>query len=106
MAADLGLGGVEVAGEALPSSVVGARSVRLISISLRRAWAQVSRPILSTAIRRLCPAVAVVDLQDAAEALQYPLGTLHAPTSGIGEDHARWRVSGKETWVSGAAGLG
>ena len=31
-----------------------------------------------------------VDLQNAAKALQYPLGMLPAPTGGIGEDHARW----------------
>lgn len=31
-----------------------------------------------------------VDLQDAAEALQDPLGVLPAPTRGIGEDHTRW----------------
>lgn len=31
-----------------------------------------------------------VDLQNAAEALQYPFGMLPTPTGGIGEGNARW----------------
>ncbi len=49
-----------------------------------------------------------VDLQDAAEALQYPFGMLPAPTGGIGEDNTRWSraapgsiIAGKRPEVSG-----
>ncbi len=76
-----------------PCSAIGAEPLRVISIRFRRAQAQqranwMLGPIRSGVTSRLFPGIAI-DLQDTAEALQYPFGMLPAPTGRIDEGHTR-----------------
>jgi len=94
VAADLGLDDVEIAdeGHALLGNRCGSGAGDLDQLAAGMSPAIRQLDVRTDPVR--CDQAVVsgisIDLQDAAKALQYPLGMLSAATRGIGEDHARW----------------